>query len=94
MTGGGEELLYIYQPGDLVVQMTERDNLPEDDRDFYPAVGTIGEVKSFDAEPGINTLVQWPKGTTFLDDLWWVNSDFLAPVADDPIDSSGLEDLF
>ena len=35
---------------------------------YYPAVGTIGEIKHFDdiGDP----WVQWPKGTTSLGDCW------------------------
>lgn len=35
---------------------------------YYPAVGTIGEIKQIDdlGDP----WVQWPKGTTSLDDYW------------------------
>lgn len=84
-------MLYTYSPGDLVVQIADYYKIPEDEREYYPGVGVVGEVRMFD---GVNTLVRWPKGSTVIDDLWWVNSDFLAPVADDPIDSSGLEDLF
>lgn len=53
---------------------------------FYPEKGTVGKVvyiNSFDkAQP---YLVQWPKGSTIMDDCWWAHGDDLAPANNNKI---------
>lgn len=53
--------------------------LPE----YYPKNGTIGIV-SFASADDDEVNVQWPKGSTSGDDLWWAFPEYLELVADDP----------
>lgn len=43
---------------------------------YYPEVGTIGEVTD------IEVMVQWPKGSTSRDDNWFVPTSAIEPVKD------------
>lgn len=47
--------------------------------EFYPPVGTIGVVDRFHTDGDVK--VQWPKGTTGGDCLWWANVKDLEPAA-------------
>lgn len=57
--------------------------LSEDKRlacpEFYPPVGTVGVVDRFHTDGDVK--VQWPKGTTGGDCLWWANVKDLEPAA-------------
>lgn len=47
--------------------------------EFYPPVGTIGVVDHFHTDGDVK--VQWPKGTTGGDCMWWANAKDLEPAA-------------
>lgn len=50
---------------------------------FFPPVGTIGIIADVGPEctdGGNVLLVQWPKGTTFSDDMWYVGTKFVELV--------------
>lgn len=43
---------------------------------YYPAVGTVGEVTD------IEVMVQWPERSTSGDDCWYAPSNAIEPVED------------
>lgn len=47
--------------------------------EFYPPVGTIGVVDRFHTDGDVK--VQWPKGTTGGDCMWWASAKDLEPAA-------------
>lgn len=57
-------------------------NLHEDILNHYPKVNTIGIIRLIGAY-GNNCLVQWPKGSTSKNDLWWVAYDKIELVKDE-----------
>ena len=48
---------------------------------YYPKVGTIGTVKACDA---IEVMVQWPIGSTSVDDMWRCEAESLELVEETP----------
>ena len=72
-----------FQIGDEVVFVAS--NMHECGSQWYPEVGTIGvikEVYKLDND-GLDTRVQWPKGTTSKKDLWYVNHKWIEPLYSD-----------
>lgn len=54
--------------------------------EYYPAPGTVGTVVDLDEDNEYNEVedmfVQWPKGSTSLNDAWWCNRKDIEPVED------------
>ena len=63
-----------FQPGDRVefTDMVLHRQAPN----YYPRIGTVGTVVLRNDED-CDVYVQWPKGTTSLDDRWWASPDTL-----------------
>lgn len=59
--------------------------------DFFPPVGTIGEVINTtccdDEEDDIDCVfIQWPEGSTSDDDCWYAKPNEIEPVEEDSTD--------
>ena len=70
-----------YKVGDKVRYLNERKHLTEPE--YYPAPGTVGTVSIIDEEDAQNDLhVQWPEGSTSIDDWWWCSREDVEPVTE------------
>lgn len=48
---------------------------------YYPAPGTVGTVSILDEDDELDHVyVQWPKGSTSMDDCWWASREDVEPV--------------
>ena len=66
-----------YKVGDKVRFTSEK--LHSLDLGYYPPVGTLGEIIDIDPDYG-GLCVQWPEGTTSIDDCWWCDKYDVEPV--------------
>ena len=66
------------------VVMVDR-SICDDDYDCYPKNGTVGTiVELYNSDyDGLNVQVQWTKGSTSDDDLWWVDERAIELYEDD-----------
>lgn len=70
-----------YKTGDKVRYLNASKH--RTDPAYYPEVGTVGTVTIFDEEDTPECMfVQWPEGSTSLDDLWWCHRKDVEPVED------------
>lgn len=50
---------------------------------YYPKAGTIGTIVEYNCQDkDISYKVQWPKGSTWGEDRWWVNNRYIELVED------------
>ena len=49
--------------------------------EYYPPVGTLGEIIGIDSDDG-GLCVQWALGSTSRDDCWWCGKYDVEPVED------------
>lgn len=65
------------KPGDKVrfIDGESHEKAPE----YYPKVGTVGEVVIVDKKDGAE-LVQWPIGSTSDNDRWWCSCERVEKV--------------
>ena len=67
------------------VVMVDR-SICDDDYDCYPKNGTVGtivELYNCYDDDGLNVQVQWARGSTSDDDLWWVDERAIEFYEDD-----------
>lgn len=70
-----------FKVGDRVRYINEEKHLSNPEH--YPAPGTVGTVSIIDEEDALDFMyVQWPKGTTSMDDCWWCTREDIEPVED------------
>lgn len=73
-----------YKTGDKVRYLNASKHF--DDAQYYPAVGTIGEVAAIDEEDVVDYFyVAWPEGSTSGNDLWWCSREDVEPVEDEDV---------
>lgn len=70
-----------FEPGDRVRMANPA--LHRDDPQYYPEAGTVGVVTNTPARPDGYCMVQWPKGSTSVDDLWAVSLRDIEPAEED-----------
>ncbi len=58
--------------------------------DFYPAVRTIGEIKSVFND---DVKVKWPKWTTSGEDIWYCFPNWIEPVNDNNDNYDNITDI-
>ena len=61
---------------------------------YYPKAGTIGTIVEYNCQDkDISYKVQWPKGSTWGEDRWWVNNRYIEPVEDDETNKQEIPDM-
>lgn len=64
------------------------------DNYYYPEAGMIGTIVEYDwQDKDISYKVQWPKGSTFGEDCWWVANKYIELVEDDETNSQEIPDM-
>lgn len=83
----------MYETGDLVRFINEERH--DDQPEYYPEPGTIGTITMVDAHDDYEPYkVQWPRGSTSLDDRWWARAVDVVRVDSpyDPDEDDGYDD--
>lgn len=61
---------------------------------YYPKAGTIGTIVEYNCQDkDISYKVQWPKGSTWGEDRWWVNNRYIELVEDDETNKQEIPDM-
>ena len=63
-----------FKIGDHVRHIKEKSEYSGINKCWHPPIGTIGEIVDIDDEDS-DLFVQWPKGTTYGDDRWYVEKE-------------------